>query len=171
MKEVIAIAFSTMLLIALFMASVMLVGALLRCTNEKYHLKIHLKKSKKYDGKVDPIYVMVKNVYEYSESDYSIEKWSIGWDDVESLWLYLLVYPVRIYIWRYVREGDTIFIGNKKEAEDFINNLTSQHTTLGEFYERRMAKSLEDTNAKLLKKKEFEDKLTNINKEFEENYE
>jgi phosphate/sulfate permease len=135
----------------------------------KYHWKIYLKKNKKYEGKIDPIYKVKRKDW---EDNYKIVKWELAWVEYSKLqWLLnLLFYPINIYIWKYNNIG-SILIGNEEQLLNLNAELKDQELTIGDQYEYQM-KVIQDKNIKEDKRiANLNNVINNFNTIFDENYE
>lgn len=128
-------------------------------------IDIKLPKSKKYEGKVDPIYEIAQGSY---DDFYSVYKWELKYGLHEGLTLisvFLIPLPIMIYTYRYIQSNDGFKICELNE----INTITPEYMI--EFYEKRYEEEmikLEDWKQKSRNKTNH---LDYLNKTFNENYE
>lgn len=119
-----------------------------------------LKKDPKYLTKVDPIYKLVESEW---SGDMYVEKWELGYSPKENtqFWLLLLLYPIKIEYFQYNKVG-SFHACERKEVVEFASKYT-----LEEYYDE---KERED-NMKTIERDYRKNKIEELNKVFNENYE
>lgn len=127
-------------------------------------IDIKLPKSKKYEGKVDPIYEIAQGSY---DDFYSVYKWELKYGLHEGLtWASLLIpFPITIYTYRYIQSNDSFKICELNE----INTITPEYMI--EFYEKRYEEEIKELEEWKEKRRNKETHLDYLNKTFNENYE
>jgi len=123
-------------------------------------IKIYLRKSHKYDSKVDPIYKLA-----YTWDDWHIEKYALQWTSIESLNILIYILcpiPFEIKGWRYEMVNKHPI--DYASIEHEINDLCAK-------YEELDAIDNAEYNKRLSKTQKIEQKIENLNKTYTENYE
>lgn len=126
----------------------------------KYPIVIKLWKSKKYQTKVDPIYKLYQDELNNS---YCIMKYKLEWHkDLSLVLLCLFPYPIEFKRFGYLKQ-DSYFIGTDTSIHS-INDLATEYERL---HQIRLAKCM----LHLTKQQIKENKISQLNKIFNENYE
>lgn len=133
-------------------------------TVDRFAIKIDAPKSKKYQGRVEPIYKLYQNDF---TGGYYISKWEMKYsnNNLETfIMIFLFPYPIIINTYGYVEVGEVF---GCKESE--INHAF-EGKELSEVYETVYQKENAEYLAKKKIKDDIESVINNLNKTFDENY-
>ena len=129
----------------------------------KYQIKITLPTPKKLKGKKSPIYEFRKR---YHDGGYNVVKWELSYDNdmAWNLWfIILLPYPVVFRRLKYVEVG-----GYNSHKE--LQGRDGIREDIGVLYERLHEQHMKEMERDNESKSSEENKLNEINKEFNDNY-
>ena len=126
-------------------------------------IKFKMPMSKKYYIKVDPIYELVRNHY---DDHYSVRKWSLSYEMNENfpvLNAIIFPWPIEPQIFKYHIEG-SYYLCDMNKLDEITEDL---ETLYNRFHKKWLDKEEKDKQIRDAK----ENKIKEINKIFDENYE
>jgi hypothetical protein len=129
---------------------------------EKMEINIYLPKPKKYIIKVNPIYDI-----EEADMDDSlfVRKWELSYNELKWLrgFLIMIPWPITIHVFRY-NVVDSYYLCSR-------DNIKLIEGELKDIFEEKYNKNKEEYGIFLSKEKDEKNKINELNKIFNENYE
>jgi len=130
---------------------------------DSVRIKFKIPKSKKYLIKVDPIYELVHDHY---DEHYSVRKWSLSYEMNENfpvLNAIIFPWPIEPQIFKYHIEG-SYYLCDMNKLDEITEDL---ETLYNRFHQKWLDKEEKDKQIRDAK----ENKIKELNKIFDENYE
>lgn len=154
---------AVLMVYTLFVSSMLLLKSMI---NEKYHIKIYIRKSNRYLGHKEPIYQLSNEFYTYNITKYVLK---YKYNFILNLFTTLFIYPISIYTYGYNIEGEIPLCDEEFIAKK-IDELISDNISLGEYYENEIKENRKLIETENINIENENSKINNLNKEFNENY-
>lgn len=127
-------------------------------------IKVRLPISKKYNGKLSPIYKVYEEDY---TGNYYIQKWELRWDSYDSSVLYLFCFlPFILIRWEtyryHLNDDEYLLCYTEEELMTFTDVSVIYEYKHSEFLKEKMESKIVEDKSK--------SKINELNKDFNENY-
>lgn len=158
LTQIVEVILSTIIIVMIWAIVVGVLNLILIYENKHYYIK--LRKPKKYEGKVTPIYEVCQN--EIHSSNYYIRKWELRWNKDMTFTALFIPGMMGFEKYEYVDVG-SYFLGEKHQLVDITRPIK-------EIWEEKNDKFVKKYEEEIEKEKAEIRKVEQVNKEFNQNY-